>query len=65
MSATTAWKSYLVALVVFAVLGSGGLRESAEGMPLGWPRDVAMALTGALDRAVNLVSLNRDRKSVV
>ncbi len=59
MSATTAWKSYLVALVVFAVLGSGGLRESAEGMPLGWPRDVAMALTGGLDRAVNLVSLNR------
>ncbi len=59
MSATAAWKSTLLALLVFAVLGSGGLRESAEGMPLGWQRDVAMGVTGGLDRVVNLLSLNR------
>jgi hypothetical protein len=59
MSASAAWKATLVALAVFAVLGSGGLRESAEGMPLGWQRDVALATTGALDRVVNLLSLNR------
>jgi hypothetical protein len=59
MSATAAWKSTLLALAVFAVLGSGGLRDSAEGMPLGWQRDVALVLTGGLDRVVNLLSLNR------
>ena len=59
MSADATWKAVLLALVVFAVLGSGGLRESAEGMPIGWQRDVAMGLTGGLDRVVNLVSLNR------
>lgn len=59
MPATAVWKATVLALVVFAVLGSGGLAESAEGMALGWPRSVAMALTGGLDRVVNLVSLNR------
>lgn len=59
MPAGTVWSATVVALVVFAVLGSGGMRDSAEGMPLGWQRSVAMAVTGALDRVVNLVSLNR------
>jgi len=59
MSSTTVWQSTVVALVVFAVLGSGGLVTSAEGMPVGWQRSVAMATTGALDRVVNLLSLNR------
>lgn len=59
MSASSTWWATVLAIVVFAVLGSGGMREAAEGMPLGWQRSVAMTVTGALDRVVNLVSLNR------
>lgn len=59
MPADAVWRSTAVAVVVLAVLGSGGMRDSAEGMPLGWQRSVAMTVTGALDRVVNLLSLNR------
>lgn len=59
MPASSVWQATVVSIVLFAVLGSGGMRESAEGMPLGWQRDVALTITGALDRVVNLVSLNR------
>jgi hypothetical protein len=33
--------------------------DAARGMPLGWQRDVAMTVTGAIDRVANLLSLNR------
>ena len=59
MSADSAWKGTIVAVAVFTVLASGGMVESAEGMPLGWQRTVAVGLAGGLDRVVNLLSLNR------
>lgn len=59
MSSTSVWHATVLALVLFAVLGSGAMRDSAEGMPLGWQRNVAMVVTGAVDRVVNLLSLNR------
>ena len=58
-SADQAFRGVLVALGVFVVLGSASLHDSAEGMAIGWQRDVAMTATGALDRVVNLLSLNR------
>ncbi|MHB1138052.1 MAG: DUF459 domain-containing protein [Microthrixaceae bacterium] len=57
--ATTVWKGTVVALVVFVVLASGNMVASAQGMPLGWQRSVAMAAAGSIDRVANLVSLNR------
>lgn len=59
MSSSQVLCSTVLALVVFVLVGSGDMRDSAEGMPLGWQRDVAMTVTGAIDRVVNLVSLNR------
>ncbi len=49
----------MVALVVFVVLASGNMVTSARGMPLGWQRSVAVAVSGAIDRVANLLSLNR------
>jgi hypothetical protein len=57
--ATTVWKATVVALAVFVVLASGNMVASAEGMPLGWQRSVAVALAGGIDRIANLFSLNR------
>lgn len=57
--APTVWKGLVVALVVFAVLASGNMVTSARGMPLGWQRSVAVAVSGAIDRVTNLLSLNR------
>lgn len=48
-----------VALGVFVVLASGSMAESARGMPVGWQRDVMVAVTGSIDRVANLLSLNR------
>jgi uncharacterized protein len=59
MSAEGAWKGTVLALVVFTVLASGGMVEAAEGMPLGWQRTVALGLANGVDRAANLLSLNR------
>lgn len=59
MPATTVWKGTVVALATFIVLGSGSMVRSAEGMPLGWQRDVTVAVTGAIDRVANFFSLNR------
>lgn len=58
-SADTVWKGTVVALVVFVVLASGNMVDSARGMPLGWQRNVAMAVSGAVDRVANFFSLNR------
>ena len=41
------------------VLASGNMVASAEGMPLGWQRSVAVAVSGGIDRVANLLSLNR------
>ena len=41
------------------VLASGNMVASAEGMPLGWQRSVAVAVAGGIDRVANLLSLNR------
>lgn len=59
MPADTLWRGTVVALVVFTVLASGNMVRSAEGMPLGWQRSVAVAVTGAVDRFANFFSLNR------
>ncbi len=58
-SAGTVWKGIVVALAVFVVLASGNMVSSARGMPLGWQRNVAVAVAGAVDRVANLLSLNR------
>ncbi|MEI7887504.1 MAG: DUF459 domain-containing protein [Actinomycetes bacterium] len=58
-SAETVWKGLVIALIVFVVLASGNMVASAEGMPLGWQRSVAVATSGVIDRLTNLVSLNR------
>ncbi len=59
MSAEAAWRGLVVALVVFAVLASGNLVRSAEGMPLGWQRSVSLITAKVVDRMANLFSLNR------
>jgi hypothetical protein len=59
MSADTVWKGTVVALVVFVVMASGNMVRSAEGMPLGWQRSVAVGVTRAIDRVANFTSLNR------
>ena len=41
----TVWKGTVVALVVFVVLASGNMVSSARGMPLGWQRTVAVAVS--------------------
>ena len=58
-SAETVWKGLVITLIVFVVLASGNMVASAEGMPLGWQRSVAVATSGIIDRLTNLVSLNR------
>ena len=58
-SAETVWKGLVISLIVFVVLASGNMVASAEGMPLGWQRSVAVATSGVIDRLTNLVSLNR------
>src|SRR5690606_8767297 len=57
--ADTVWKGTVVALATFVVLGSGSMVRSAQGMPLGWQRSVAVAVSGAIDRVANFLSLNR------
>jgi uncharacterized protein len=59
MPAETAWRGTVVALAVFVVLASGDMVRSAEGMPLGWQRSVAVTVAGAVDRVANFTSLNR------
>ena len=59
MSADAVWKGTVLSLVVFVVLASGNMVTSARGMPLGWQRDVAMGVAGAIDRVANFFSLNR------
>ena len=59
MSADSVWKGTLLSLAVFVVLASGNMVTSARGMPLGWQRDVAMGVAGAVDRVANFFSLNR------
>jgi hypothetical protein len=59
MAADSAWKATIVAIAVFTVLASGGMVDSAEGMPLGWQRSVALFVTRGVDRVANLFSLNR------
>jgi len=53
------WQGTVLALVVFVVLASGNMVASAEGMPLGWQRTVAVGVAGGIDRVANLFSLNR------
>lgn len=57
--ADSVWKGTVVALVVFVVLASGNMVASAEGMPLGWQRTVAVGVSKSIDRVANLVSINR------
>ena len=59
MPAPTVWKGTVVALAVFVLLASDNMVTSAKGMPLGWQRDVAVAVTGGVDRVANLLSINR------
>ncbi len=59
MSADGAWKGTMLAIAVFAVLASGGMVDSAEGMPLGWQRTIALGVARSVDRVANLLSLNR------
>ncbi len=59
MDAPTVWKGTVVALAVFTVLASGNMVSSAEGMPLGWQRSVAVGVAGTIDRVANALSLNR------
>ena len=59
MSADSVWKGTVLSLAVFVVLASGNMVTSARGMPLGWQRDVAMGVSGAIDRVANFFSLNR------
>lgn len=59
LPAHTVWRGTVVALVVFVVLASGNMVRSAEGMPLGWQRSVAMTVAGVIDRVANFTSLNR------
>jgi hypothetical protein len=59
MPADTVWKGTVVSLAVFVVMASGNMVRSAEGMPLGWQRSVAMGVAGAIDRVANFTSLNR------
>ena len=59
MTADQTWKGTLLAIVVFAFLASGNLVDSAEGMPLGWQRSVALGVSRSVDRVANLLSLNR------
>lgn len=59
MSATDAWRGTVIALIVFLFLASGNLVRSAEGMPLGWQRSVAIVAARSIDRVSNLLSLNR------
>ena len=58
-SSDAVWKGTVVALVVFVVLASGNMVASAEGMPLGWQRTVAVGVSTGIDRMANLFSLNR------
>lgn len=58
-SSDTVWKGTVVALVVFVVLASGNMVASAEGMPLGWQRSVAVGVSKSIDRVANVFSLNR------
>jgi len=58
-SAETVWKGLVVSLIVFVVLASGNMVASAEGMPLGWQRTLAVGTSAVIDRLTNLVSLNR------
>ena len=53
------WKGYLIALAVFVFLASGNMVASAEGMPIGWQRNVALTAANSVDRISNLLSLNR------
>lgn len=59
MTAETAWRGTVVSLAVFVLLASGNMVRSAQGMPLGWQRSVAVALATAVDRVANFTSLNR------
>jgi uncharacterized protein len=59
LPADTVVRGTAVALAVFVLLASGSMVESARGMPVGWQRDVMVAVTGSIDRVANLLSLNR------
>ena len=59
MSADSVWKGMVLALAVFVVFASGNMVSSARGMPLGWQRNVAVVVTGTVDRIANFFSLNR------
>jgi uncharacterized protein len=59
MPAETVWRGTVVALAVFVLLASGNMVRSAEGMPLGWQRSVAVATARSIDRVANFLSLNR------
>lgn len=59
MSADSVWRGTVLSLAVFVVLASGNMVRSAQGMPLGWQRSVAVGVTGAVDRVANFLSLNR------
>jgi len=59
LPADTVVRGTVVALAVFVVLASGSMVDAARGMPVGWQRDVMVAVTGSIDRVANLLSLNR------
>lgn len=58
-SADEVWRGTVLALAIFVVLASGSMVRSAEGMPLGWQRDVTLPVASAIDRVANFFSLNR------
>lgn len=49
----------VIALVVFALLGSGELVATATGLEVGPTRSIVLPVTRGIDRVANLFSLNR------
>jgi hypothetical protein len=54
----------VVALLLSALLNAPGLHKTAHGQPPGWERDVALALTGALDTVSGALLLDQPRAAV-
>lgn len=55
----TAWKAAVIAVAVFALLGSGSLVQAARGQRDGLGRDISLGVARSVDRVANFFSLNR------
>ena len=54
----------VVALLVSLLLNAPGLHKTAQAQPLGWQRDVGLAVTGPLDTLSGALLLDRPRAAV-